>query len=106
MSAISLLLLMLCVHIVQVTHTHTYKTGSTPVKTANADQHNKEYHAAKTDTRCFICEYQLVRDADSFASSFNIEVPLSFISTTPAITASVVQDTYSCFETRGPPVTA
>jgi len=99
------LLLMLClVTVVQVLHSHTSivtnnKQHEIVAKKVGVPAYNKSI----TESKCFVCEYQLAKDAEVTFDFVNSIAPCSYsdnIAFTYYFTATT---TYSFFETRGPP---
>ncbi len=101
-SAAILLLCLLCTTVVQLTHTHAgVKTVS--AKIIKADTNKTHYTLSSADAKCFLCEYQLAKDADltiSFLKSNKVYK-------TPVKETVYTEKVFSLFDTvtesRGPP---
>ena len=102
-----LLLVLFAVTVIQVSHSHT------PAKAIT--RHEKsllkrsilpDYKSAAAESKCFICEYQLTRDADASYFVAVVNAPTQYYITNEANYSFVSQKINSCFETRGPPVLA
>ena len=106
LSAVFLLLVLAAVSIVQVSHSHNAQQQST-VKAKSLLYKNGltsySYHQQTAESKCFICEYQLAKDVDASHAALSITSPLLHPIKTPSNYLFVVTETYSFFETRGPP---
>ncbi len=106
-TAIFLLLVLFAVTVIQVSHSHT------PAKAITRHQKSllkrsvlPEYKSAAAESKCFICEYQLTRDADASYFVAGINVSTQYYLSSEATYSFVSQKLNSCFETRGPPALA
>jgi len=104
LSAVFLLLVLAAVSIVQVSHSHsTVQQSTLKAKYALHKNDVANYHQQTAENKCFICEYQLAKDVD--ASHFSFSVTAAFQHPVQAVPhyLFVVTETYTFFETRGPP---
>ena len=99
-----MLLVLFAVTTVQLCHYHPQK------KLLAAQKENctkkagfADVHQAFADNRCFICEYQLTKDADDSHATFNIYCPIEFNSFVAVAYTYACTSVYTAFETRGPP---
>lgn len=99
-----LLLLLTCTTAVQLTHSHTaIQAAGTELKKQPPLTNQQSIATPGADTKCFVHEYQLVKDADFYCAAFHpLTAYLYAISKAeyswPLITAHRVN-----FENRGPP---
>lgn len=107
-TAFVMLLVLLLVNTIQLFHTHTAKQilavqqKAAEKKISSAE----DYFTTTTDTKCFICDYQLTKDADHFFSSFNCNAPVQFDVKEIQAYCFIHSGEYVFFETRGPPAVA
>lgn len=106
-AAVFLLLLLFSITAIQLSHSHAYNTTTQQQK---KDFVKKDaagiYYKSLSESKCFICEYQLAKDAYishsqsplNYTELFNNSIPLSYFIILSAV--------YSVFENRGPPQTA
>ena len=107
-TAFAMLLVLLLVNTIQLFHTHTakqilavqQKAAEKKITTAG------HYVTTTTDTKCFICDYQLTKDADHFFSSFHFSLPEKFTVKEIQAYCFIHSGEYVFFETRGPPAVA
>jgi len=103
-SAAFLLLNLLAITAIQVLHTHPSASIITHKKIGIEKNGVAGFYKASADTKCFICDYQLTKDADACYAVFNINVPIAFNDVAAIICQFTAQDKQAVFETRGPPV--
>ena len=95
---------MLAVTTVQLFHSHPSKKLLAAQKESCTKKVGlADVHQAFADTRCFICEYQLTKDADDSSATFNIYCPIEFNSAIAVAYTCTCTNVYTAFETRGPP---
>ncbi len=101
-TAVLLLLVLFSVTAIQLSHSHT-SAAATQKKVVVKKTALPGYYTASAESRCFICEYQLTKDADINHTAFNIDSPFDY----PVSIAALYSFTYpgisSSIETRGPP---
>jgi hypothetical protein len=103
-SAIFLLLVLLAVQFVQVTHSHATRRQTNSSLISFLLKKGLPVHQQQTsDSKCFICEYQLAKDVDADFSFFVVPVSLPLQSFTTTVYNFTFQHNYSFSETRGPP---
>ena len=99
-------MVMFAVTLIQVSHSHS------PV--ATLVKHEKsllkksilpEYKKLTAESKCFICEYQLTRDADANFFSATITTPVQYYLIAKPDYTFVPQKIHSFLESRGPPAT-
>jgi hypothetical protein len=101
-AAALLLLVLLLTTFVQVTHSHVTKS-SFAERLKKAVTINETVAIQSNDANCFICDYQLAKDADNFFACATAVAINNFLSADDAyIIAALLQD-LTHFETRGPP---
>jgi hypothetical protein len=92
------------VTVIQVLHSHasasTAREEKRIVKKTGLPGY---YKAAVESSKCFICEYQLTKDADANFSIAFPTPPVSRLIVTEAIYSTPFQQVYAFVETRGPP---
>ncbi|WP_462255047.1 hypothetical protein [Ferruginibacter sp.] len=102
-----LLLLLFSITAIQLSHSHTYNT--------TVQEHKKDfvkkdaggiYYKALSESKCFICEYQLTRDADISYSQSPLNYPALFNNSIPVPYCTILSAAHTVFENRGPPHTA
>lgn len=102
-----LLLLLVSITLVQQSHSHANSAVSQQQK---KDLLKKEgaviHYKSFSESKCFICEYQLARDADVNRPISPLKYSALFIDTLPVTYFIVLSGTHSVFENRGPPHTA
>lgn len=102
MAAALLLLVMLLTTFVQVTHSHNSKTAVTAAIKKNAGI-NTACAAAGTDVNCFLCDYQLAKDADLSVTINSLSAP-EFKRNKPAVfNHSFITNFTPAAGNRGPP---
>ena len=104
LTAVFLLLVLFSVTVIQLSHSHaSVPSSATQKKVVIKKSGLPGYYNAAVESRCFICEYQLTRDADNNYAVFNIQSPFQY----PVSIAELYSFTYpgicSLIETRGPP---
>ncbi len=99
-----LLLLLLCTTAVQISHSHTLKQpAQVQLKKQTPQPYQQQVTVPGTDTKCFVYEYQLTKDADfscfTFQAAPSVTTEVNNTAYIPALTAA------PCFyfENRGPP---
>jgi hypothetical protein len=101
-TAVLLLLILSSVTAIQFSHSHT-SAAATQKKIVVKKSGLPGYYTAAAESRCFICEYQLTRDADINHAVFNIDTPLQYQVFTEALYSFTYPGICSFIETRGPP---
>lgn len=101
-TAVLLLLILSLVTVIQLSHSHTSVTA-TQKKTAVKKSSLPGYYTAAAESRCFICEYQLTRDADINHAVFNIDTPVQYSVATAPLYSFTYSGICSFIDTRGPP---
>lgn len=99
-----LLLLLLCTTAVQISHSHTLKQPApVQLKKQTLQPYQQQITVPGTDTKCFVYEYQLTKDADF--SCFTFQAALSLINEVNNTTYISALTAAPCFyfENRGPP---
>jgi type II secretory pathway component PulL len=106
-TAVFLLLVLFAVTVIQVSHSHN------PAQAFNKQEKSllkksilPEYKKLATESKCFICEYQLTRDADASYFTSTIKAPVQYYLIAKPVYAFSLQRSISFFESRGPPVIA
>ena len=106
-TAVFLLLVLLAITVIQVSHCHSPVQG---LKQRDNSLLKRsilpEYKKAGLENKCFICEYQVTRDADASYFISPISAKVQYHLTTETIYSFVSQRINSFVETRGPPATA
>ena len=101
-----LLLVLFAVTVIQVSHSHTGTAGNRQEKVFIQKTGLPAYATSTAESKCFICEYQLAKDADA---SFFVAAIIS------SVTFQIKNAAYYTFElqhyhpfsvTRGPPAVA
>ncbi|MGG9960269.1 hypothetical protein [Ferruginibacter sp. SUN106] len=104
LTAALLLLLLSAVTIIQVSHSHASSPSSTHQENSLAKRSGLPgYFHSTAESKCFICEYQLTKDVDVFSTAINFVAPLRYQPAAAAYYSFTFQNSYSFFETRGPP---
>ncbi|WP_460558637.1 hypothetical protein [Ferruginibacter profundus] len=104
LTAVLLLLLLAAVTIIQVSHSHASKPSLTQQENILAKKSGLPgYFHSTAESKCFICEYQLAKDADVFAAAIHFIAPFQYHYTANTDYSFTFQNSYSYFETRGPP---
>jgi hypothetical protein len=99
-----LMMLLTAVTVIQVLHSHSYTTTSGNLQKKSVKKTNLPgYNKSTIESRCFICEYQLSKDADANYAILNIAPSHQYQITAKANYSFTFQAIYSFFETRGPP---
>jgi hypothetical protein len=102
-----LLLLLFSITAIQLSHSHAYNTTAQEQK---KDFVKKDaggiYYKALSESKCFICEYQLTKDADISHSLSPLNYPAVFNNSLPVSYFIILSTAHSVFENRGPPHTA
>jgi hypothetical protein len=101
-TAILLLLILSSVTVIQLSHSHT-SVAATQKKVVIKKADLPGYYTAAAENRCFICEYQLTRDADINHTVFNIDTSFHYPVTIAALYSFTYPGICSFIETRGPP---
>jgi hypothetical protein len=97
-----LLLLLFAATALKVLHFHSSGTASV-TKTQIQKSGFSNYSESVSDTKCFICNYQLTKEADDcHATSYTI-YPVEFANATKKYYTFTLQSINAVFETRGPP---
>jgi hypothetical protein len=106
-AAVFLLLLLFSITAIQLSHSHAYNTTAQQQK---KDFIKKDaagiYYKSLPESKCFICEYQLTRDADISYSQSPLNYPALFNNSIPVSYFIILSTAHSVFENRGPPHTA
>ncbi|MEI9957030.1 MAG: hypothetical protein WDM90_12185 [Ferruginibacter sp.] len=102
-SAAFLLLNLIAITAIQVLHTHPSGSIVSQKKTGIEKNAVAGFYKAPADSKCFICDYQLTKDADANYAVFNINVPIVFNDVALITYNFTAQDIQAVFETRGPP---
>ena len=101
-TAFFLCVLLCSITVIQVSHSHT--SGTALAGKIHIDKNGSPGYGESTAvTKCFICYYQLTKDADANHSSINITSPVEFNIAAAVSYKFTSQSTYVVFETRGPP---
>ena len=104
LTAVLLLLVLFAVTVIQLSHSHaSVSSSATQKKTIVKKSGLPGYYNAAAESRCFICEYQLTRDADNNYEVFNIQSPFQYPVSIAELYSFIYPGTYSFIETRGPP---
>jgi hypothetical protein len=99
-----LLLILAFVTDIQVLHSHPSKNlFSTHTKLLIKKSGLPECNTPGAESRCFICDYQLTKDADAHYSSYHLATPLQFYNIVAVSYHFTSLKTAASFETRGPP---
>ena len=101
-AAALLLVVLLLTTFVQLTHSHVTKSGFA-AQLKKAVTLNEITAAQGNDSNCFICDYQLTKDADSFFGAVYIINGNSLLTTNDTCINPEPLDVLTHFETRGPP---
>ena len=107
LTAAFLLWVLLAITVIQVSHSHSSVQGLKQQDNSLLKRSIlPEYKKAGLENKCFICEYQVTRDADAsyFISTISAKVQHHLIS--EPIYSFVSQRLNSFVETRGPPAIA
>lgn len=103
-AAALLLLCMLLTTVVQLSHSHPGKQAAAiQLKKIPVHKGIENCSVPGTDTKCFLCEYQLAKDADIDHSIFHFAAVCKAPVTAPALYEYITAVFNTCFETRGPP---
>jgi hypothetical protein len=97
-----LLLLLFAATAIKVLHFHSssaVSAGKTQLEKTNFSH----YAEPAADSKCFICDYQLTKDADAGYSVSYIIYPAEFNGATTKPCAFTLQSINAAFQTRGPP---
>lgn len=99
-----LLLVLLFTTAVQLTHTHAVKqTAEARVKKSSPQLYEHNFTPPGADTKCFIHEYQLTKDADCSISIFQPVCTSFSIVNSTSLHTQLTTAHCSNFESRGPP---
>jgi hypothetical protein len=99
-----LLLILALVTDIQVLHSHVSNNlFAAPSESLTKKSGLPECNTPGTDSRCFICEYQLTKDADAHYASFTLTVPVQYHSIVTVHYIFTPLTSTNSFETRGPP---
>jgi hypothetical protein len=99
-----LLLLLFATTAVKILHFHSSNTVS--ARKAQLEKTSFSHYAESVaDTKCFICDYELTKDADASHSISYIIYLAEFNSAITKSYAFTLQSINAVFETRGPPST-
>jgi hypothetical protein len=101
-TAVLLLLILSSVTAIQFSHSHT-SAAATQKKIVVKKSGLPGYYTAAAESRCFICEYQLTRDADINHAVFNTDIPFQYSVSIAALYSFTFPGICSFIETRGPP---
>lgn len=101
-AAALLLAVLLLTSVVQITHSHVNKPGITS-HSKKAITVNKVIAVQGNDANCFICDYQLAKDADNFFVPAVTITASSFGAMNNGYIIHKPEQTFTQFETRGPP---
>jgi hypothetical protein len=97
-----LLLVMLLTTFVQVTHSHNSKAAiTTPLK--KATEITAQCAAASADVNCFLCDYELAKDADFSLSVNTIKIAEYKSSYAAVFNNSFITNFTPAAGNRGPP---
>jgi hypothetical protein len=97
-----LLLLLFAATALKVLHFHSSGTASVTKIQIQKSGFSK-YPESVKDIKCFICDYQLIKDTDTGNSLSYIFYPAEFNKATAGYYTFTPQHTYSAFNSRGPP---
>jgi hypothetical protein len=99
-----LLLILALVTDIQVLHSHVSKNlFAAPSQSLHKKSGLPECNTPGTDSRCFICDYQLTKDADAHYASFTLAAPVQYHSISTVNYFFTPLKSTASFETRGPP---
>jgi len=99
-----LLLALFTVTVIQVSHSHAPGFVLAGQKKVSITKDGPAgYYKSSSESKCFICEYQLTKDADDSHFSLNIHCNTAFNSVALITYSFTSSDVYSVFKTRGPP---
>ncbi len=97
-----LLLMLFAVTAIKVLHFHS--SGIVSAKNVQPGENSfSDYTKSVADTKCFICDYKLTKDADENFALFYIIHPVEFNNPSTKPCVFIIQSTNAVFETRGPP---
>lgn len=99
-----LLLLLLFTTAVQISHSHTLKQPvRVQLKKQTSHPYQQQITVPGTDTKCFVHEYQLTKDADFSCFTFQVApAVITEVNNTAYISALTAAPCFY-FENRGPP---
>ncbi len=104
-TAVLLLLVLFSVTVIQLSHSHTAVSAATQKKIVVKKSGLPGYYTTAAESRCFICEYQLTKDADINHAVFNIHSPFQYPVSIAELYSFIYPGICSFIETRGPPST-
>ncbi|MBS1510198.1 MAG: hypothetical protein JST86_05110 [Bacteroidetes bacterium] len=99
-----LLLLLTAITAIQVFHSHP-GSNKQQALTLKKSGTNHLYHY-NGESKCFICDYQLTRDADAVTSFYTPQQVIAFSNYSPAFICPVAEGIPAFAESRGPPALA
>jgi len=103
-TAVFLLLVLFAVTVIQVSHSHASPSPLNKQEKSFAKKSGLPgYYKTISESKCFICEYQLTKDADAAHAIVHVFSPVQYHTTTDTHYSFTFQHTYAYFETRGPP---
>ena len=104
LTAVFLLLILFSVTVIQLSHSHpAVSSAATQKKLIVKKSGLPGYYTAAAESRCFICEYQLTKDADINHAVFNIQPPFQYPVSIAELYSFIFPGICSFIETRGPP---
>lgn len=99
-----LLLLLLFTTAVQISHSHTLKQpAQVQFKKQTPQPYQQQITVPGTDTKCFVYEYQLTKDADFSCFTFQVAPAVITVVNTAAYISALIAAPCFYFENRGPP---
>ncbi|WP_462221356.1 hypothetical protein [Ferruginibacter sp.] len=102
-----LLLLLFSISAIQLSHSHAYNTTAQQQKKGFVKKDAAGfYYKSLPESKCFICEYQLTKDADINHSLSTLNYPVLFNNSIPLYYFTILSAAHSFFENRGPPPAA
>ncbi len=101
-AAALLLVVLLLITFVQLTHSHVTKP-SFAEQLKKAVTINETVAIQSNDANCFICDYQLTKDADNFFGCATAAAVNNFLSADDTYIIPALLQDLTHFETRGPP---
>jgi hypothetical protein len=99
-----LLLLLFSITLVQLSHSHDYNAV---IQEQKKDFVKKDaagiYYTSLSESKCFVCEYQLTKDAAISHSISLLNYPALFNNSIPVSNFTISSAAHQVFENRGPP---
>ena len=97
-STVFLITLFLFIHAVKIFHTHSFSHNA-----AN-NYNNKNATVVKANFFCAICDFQIAKDSDAEAATFNIATPEHAVAPHYYFTLLQLHNVSVTSSVRGPPV--